>query len=292
MIPLTRQFLSAILLVTVCVGAQAQTSKGATFTEERLFSKETVQPISVWTGAAEDGSRRTVELSTADGVALRGWAMEGADLTTAFILTFHGNNETIADAGTEAMDTFFSSRLYLNTITFDYRGTGFSAGAISLKSALSDSLEIYDEVVKRAAGQPVFVCGWSLGSIFASYVAGHRASVAGLILVAPIATADTWAAALGRTKKTVLTVPASLESIQNLDELKRYHNPLLIVHGTADTVVAITEGQQDFRAAASKDKRFVVVQGKGHVGTIWSIEAESAIAEFMKQHGATGRPPN
>jgi hypothetical protein len=223
---------------------------------------------------------------------LRGWVIESADAKAAYVLTFRGNNETIADAGSQARDTFFSSRLNLNVMTFDYRGTGFSEGGISLKDALADSLEIYDDVVKQAAGRPVFVCGWSLGSIFASYVAGNRPSVAGLILLAPIASSETIAADYLRTQNFNLIAPPSFHLIQNAAELRKYHNPLLIVHGTADNVVPFTQGRRDFAFAGSRDKKFVAVKGNGHGGTIWSIEADDAIAAFMQRHGAIGKSRN
>ena len=151
MIIINHKLFAAVTPLTACIGAQAQAPKDVVLTEERLCHKEAAEPIGVWTGAAEDGSRKTVELETADGVTLRGWVIESADAKAAYVLTFCGNNETIADAGSQARDTFFSSRLNLNVMTFDYRGTGFSEGSISLKDALADSLEIYDDVVKRAA---------------------------------------------------------------------------------------------------------------------------------------------
>lgn len=260
------------------------------FTEEGLFHKEKPDPISVWSGSAEDGSRKTIELQTVDGVLLRGWVIEPQvaphDTKVPFVLTFHGNNETIADAGSQARGSFFSTRLNRNLISFDYRGTGFSEGDISLQDALTDALSIYDEVFKRAAGRPVFVCGWSLGTIFASYVAGNRPSVAGLILLAPMASQETIAADYLRTKNVNLIAPPSFHLIQNAAELRKHHNPLLIIHGTADKVVPFTQGRRDFASAGSPDKTFVAMKGKGHGGTIWSIEADEAIAAFMKKHDA------
>ena len=67
---------------------------------------------------------------------------------------------------------------------------------------------------------------------------------------------------------------------------------MLIVHGTADPVVPISQGREVFDAAASTDKIFVAVDGKGHDGTIWSIEADNAIATFMVKHSRIGQAPN
>jgi pimeloyl-ACP methyl ester carboxylesterase len=113
-----------------------------------------------------------------------------------------------------------------------------------------------------------------------------------LILLAPIASSETIAADYLRTQNFNLIAPPSFHLIQNAAELRKYHNPLLIVHGTADNVVPFTQGRRDFAFAGSRDKKFVAVKGNGHGGTIWSIEADDAIAAFMQRHGAIGKSRN
>jgi pimeloyl-ACP methyl ester carboxylesterase len=289
-----RLFLTIIMVLCASanqlVRAQSGAPKDVIITDERLFQKEKAEPLSVWNDAAADGSRKAIELKGVGGVALRGWAFEPSDPNVPFVLSFHGSSETIADAYSESRGAFFSTRLNLNVIAFDYRGTGFSEGNISLEDTLADALAIYDSVVIRAAGQRIFVCGRSLGSIFASHVAASRSSLAGLILLAPIASKDWILNRYGPDSK--VTLPASFSLIQSAAELEKYHNPLLVVHGTADLVVPIMQGRRDFKSAASLDKTFVAVKGKGHSATIWSIEADDAISAFMIKHGAMGRPPN
>lgn len=286
MLRLDRKLSVALLLCSAMTNVAYATSSAPAklvFTEDTLFSKEKSEPLSVWTGAAADGSRKTIEIKASDGVILRGWSYE-ADPKGPIVITFRGNNETIADAFSQSRDTFFYTRLNTNVVTFDYRGTGFSTGKTSLQKALSDSLQVYDEVIKRAAGRPVFVCGWSLGSIFASHVAGNRPSLAGLILLDPIASAEKYAEDMRKYANVEVSGPPSFELIQNAKNLGNYHQPLLIVHGTADPVVPISQGRDDFEAASSKDKTFVPVDGKGHNGAIWSLEADNAISTFILKH--------
>lgn len=71
------------------------------------------------------------------------------------------------------------------------------------------------------------------------------------------------------------------DGVGNAEELRRYHGPLLVVHGTADEVIPIAEGRADFAAAGAADKTFVPVAGKGHVAAVWSVEADDAVAAFL-----------
>lgn len=259
-------------------------------TDARLFHAASRQPRNVWADVAKDGSRETVSLKTVDGVTLRGWFYPARHPGAPYVVTFHGNNEIIGDAYTQARDGFLYAQLDLNLITFDYRGTGFSDGAISLVQARADALAIYDFAMKRAAGRPVFVVGWSLGSIFASHVAGSRPSVVGLILLDPMSTADALATDVGKELHTHVVIPAEVaKGIRNTAELRNYHRPLLVVHGTADEVVPIGQGRADFAAAGSTDKTFVPVAGKNHVGAIWSVAADDAIAAFFARYASAGK---
>lgn len=259
------------------------------FDDARLFHPAKRLPANVWADAAKDDSRQAVLLRAADGVALRGWFYPSPVAGAPFVVTFHGNNETIADAWTQARDGFLYAQLNLNLLTFDYRGTGFSDGAISLAKARADALAISDLAMKKAAGRPVYVVGWSLGSVFASHVAASRPTVAGLVLLDPMAAADTLPANIARALHRSVDVAASIKNgIRNAEELRRYHGPLLVVHGMADEVIPITEGRTDFDAVASTNKVFVPVAGKGHVAAIWSLEADNAMAAFFAKHAPTG----
>jgi uncharacterized protein len=275
--------LGSFLLIPRPVRAE-ETPEPRVLTDARLFHAAPRISQRVWSDAVRGGVEK-VFFKSSDGVILRGWFYPSSDPNAPYVITFHGNNEIIADTYTQARNGLFFAQLNLNVVTFDYRGTGFSDGAISLKRARADALAVYDFVAKKAAGRPVFVCGWSLGSIFASHVAGSRDSLAGLILLAPISTAAAVAPVFGGPAHARVVVPTEVaEGIQNATELRNYRQPLLVVHGTADSVVPIAQGRDDYDAAGSTDKTFVPVPGKDHVTGIWSIEADNAIAAFLARH--------
>ena len=260
------------------------------FDDARLFHPATRLPPGMWADAARDDSRRTVQLTAADGVVLRGWFYPSPVADAPFVVAFHGNNETIGDAWTQARDGFLYATLGFNLVTFDYRGTGFSDGTISLAKARNDALAIYDLAATKAAGRAVYVVGWSLGSIFASHVAASRPSVAGLVLLDPLAGADALPQDIARALHRPVVVAASVkQGIRNAEELRRYRGPLLVVHGTADEVIPIAEGRADVVAAGSADKTFVPVAGKGHVEAIWSVQADQAMATFFARLAPAGK---
>ncbi|HET6432674.1 alpha/beta hydrolase [Dyella sp.] len=255
------------------------------FDDARLFHAAKRLPPRLWADAAQDDSRQAMLLKAPDGVALRGWFYPAPTPDAPYVVTFHGNNETIGDAFTQARDGFFYATLGFNLVTFDYRGTGFSDGTISLEQARADALAIVDLAMTKAAGRPMYVVGWSLGSVFASHAAASRPAIAGLVLLDPMASADALPAAIARALHRPVEVAASVRAgIRNAEELRRYHGPLLVVHGTADEVIPVAEGRADLAAASSEDKTFVPVEGKGHVAAIWSVEADNAMAAFFARH--------
>lgn len=243
-------------------------------TDARLFHPAARVPQRVWSDSVPGGVE-AISLAAADGVTLRGWLYPAADPNAAWVIAFHGNNGYVADTFTQARTALFFGQLGLNVVAFDYRGTGFSDGEISLKLARDDALAMHDFAAKKAAGKPLFVVGWSLGSIFASHVGASRESVAGLVLLAPIASEGVAASF------HAVAAPEVAEGMRNAAELRGYRNPLLVIHGTRDNVIPIAQGREDYEAAASSDKRFVAVDGKGHGDGILSIEADAAIAAFF-----------
>ncbi|MBU6247685.1 MAG: alpha/beta fold hydrolase [Xanthomonadaceae bacterium] len=259
------------------------------FDDVRLFHPAARLPRRVWRDTTRDDSRRTIQLIAADGTVLRGWFYPSPMSDAPFVVAFHGNNETIGDAWTQARDGFLYATLGFNLVTFDYRGTGFSDGAVSLAKARADALAIYDLATTKAAGRAVYVVGWSLGSIFASHVAASRPSVAGLVLLDPLAGADALPQDIARALHRPVAVAASVkQGIRNAEELRHYRGPLLVVHGTVDEVIPIAEGRADFAAAGATDKTFVPVAGKGHVQAIASVEADDAMAAFVARHAPAG----
>ena len=76
----------------------------------------------------------------------------------------------------------------------------------------------------------------------------------------------------------------SAEAREIFDEVgmvRRSTAPLLILHGTADQVVPVTQGREVMKASASVRKRMVEVPGAGHDAAVASPESIAALVAFL-----------
>ncbi|HYX45396.1 MAG TPA: alpha/beta hydrolase [Sphingomicrobium sp.] len=92
-----------------------------------------------------------------------------------------GGNAWNAQATALTLHALFPHR---NVVAFHYRGYAPSSGRPSARALFSDSLTIFDHLLRAQAGEPVLPIGFSIGAAVAAYLARHR-PVAGLILVTP-----------------------------------------------------------------------------------------------------------
>jgi pimeloyl-ACP methyl ester carboxylesterase len=265
--------------------------------------------MAVWT--SEPATREAVEFTAKDGSHIRGWIYRakqvddgGTVATHPFVLFFYGSNEDLVHE--EARLAWLRDKLHVNAVCFDFPGYGFSTGKVSVKSTREIALEEYDFVHDHLAGQgsrgdgslPAIVTyGWSIGTGLAVHVASLR-TVAGLILQAPPASADEMAAwsskhdvprlARGLVK---VTVDAEVQPIyNNVQEIASISAPLLVVQGSEDDVVPITQGREVFVASPAKQKTFVEVPGAHHSDLrVGHPPAGDAVAAFLQQT-ATGQP--
>ncbi len=56
--------------------------------------------------------------------------------------------------------------------------------------------------------------------------------------------------------------------------------PLLVLHGTKDTLIPFTQGQRIFRAASSQSKQFLSVKGAGHTD-LWRSDVLPRLWAFI-----------
>lgn len=219
------------------------------------------------------------------GVLLRGYRYAGTDPRAPTLLFFNGNGMTVFGADRLYREL---ARLGSTVVVYDYRGFGFSNGTPDMVKFREDGLQLYDRLSAAAPGHRVAVFGVSLGTAMATYVASQR-PVAGLILGMPIASAEEELPVYGRllgypAAQLAMAVPTA-EAKAIFDEVgmvAQSKAPLLILHGTADEVVPITQGRKVLAASASPSKNMVEVAGAGHGAAIASPEAVLALAGFLQ----------
>jgi len=134
-------------------------------------------------GVQLPASTQRLEVRTADGESLAGLRIpsQGATADGAPTLLGFGGNAWNAEATALSLHALFPNR---SIVAFHYRGYAPSSGSPSARALFSDSLMIFDHLVRTQVGERFIPVGFSIGAAVAAYLGRHR-PVAGMILVTP-----------------------------------------------------------------------------------------------------------
>jgi alpha-beta hydrolase superfamily lysophospholipase len=197
----------------------------------------------------------------------------------ATVLLFHGNGEVVADYD-DAAETFAAAGASLAVV--DFRGYGASTGTPTLRSALSDAPLVLQAMLEKRGIEPLLVMGRSLGSACANELYGmQRADIAGFIL-------ESGASDLvGLVRRRGLDLRPfdqnDLDVFDPIPKLQRGTQPLLVLHGAIDEMIAPAEAKQAFAAAGTKKKNLVLIPGHGHNDISASPLYWSALRDFVAE---------
>ena len=161
----------------------------------------------------------------------------------------------------------------LNSIIFDFSGTGLSKGRFRLSNWVEDLSNIVEKF------KSVHLLAFSLGGVPATYVA-HHGNVKSLTLVAVPCSFDMLREDLLIQAHANAKLRGSLRGVGDLDEFlseikrdmedfepKRWiealRKPVLFVHGTNDDIVPF-ESSKIMYDIASEPKYFIQVEGGHH----------------------------
>lgn len=180
------------------------------------------------------------------------------------LLFFHGNGEIAADYDAFAgVYTGCGASLWV----VDYRGYGRSTGSPSFSTMFEDAEALASDIprVARLAGRDytnLIVMGRSLGSASAIHLAAtSRDRVDGLILDSPYASGPDLIRRLGGP----WLEKEALQGFQdNVDKMEHCTVPTLIIHGTRDRIIPVSEAEALHQACSSEMKRLVKIEGGGH----------------------------
>jgi pimeloyl-ACP methyl ester carboxylesterase len=183
--------------------------------------------------------------------------------------------------------TWFAHTTGATAVLWEYRGFGASGGSLDVAKTRGDALLLYDDVRRRSGSIP-WVYGVSYGTTVAAAIARAR-PVRGVILHAPPSDAMTeclyvrdrylpWP--FHRLRPAPSAAVAAAFAVATT--MHGVHAPLIVLHGTADTLIPIAEGRAVERAAGSREKRFVAIPHATHADVRYEgTPAGAAIAAFM-----------
>ena len=175
----------------------------------------------------------------------------------------------------------FYRGLGYDVFMFDYRGYGKSTGRIASEAQLhADVRAAYDTIAPRYSGLPIVIYGRSLGSGLAVRLA-RDVRPALVVLVTPYTSLE----AISRrvypwAPGALLRYPLRTDTV-----IGTVQSPLLLLHGTRDALIPITESRA-LLALAHAPAELVAVEGAGHNDLQDFAFYRDALADRLRRIGA------
>lgn len=200
------------------------------------------------------------------------------------VLVSHGNAEDLGD------DRYWLEDLReagFSVLAYDYQGYGTSQGRPGEKVLYEDEAAAYDFLTTHLKVPPgsIIILGRSVGSGPAVHLAARKPA-AGLVLQSPFLSAY-------RVFTRIPLLP--LDRFPNYKDIRRVSCPVLIVHGTRDTVISPWHGRKLYELA-NQPKQFLWVEGAGHndlelVAAKKYLEAIKGFASSLPNRAAPSELP-
>jgi len=193
------------------------------------------------------------------GQQLHAWWLQAPDPRAPVVLYLHGARWNLTGS-VSRIERWRS--LGFAVLAVDYRGFGQSTDVAPTEAyAYEDAEAAWDYLAKIAPGRPRYIVGHSLGGAIATELARRRADASGLVLEATFTSVRDM---IEQSPWGFLPVGLILtQQFDTLAKIPEVHVPVLIAHGTRDSIVPIAMGERLYEAARAP-KRFIRVDGAGH----------------------------
>lgn len=237
-----------------------------------LLQRSLIYPAPPPTGGVPAGFE-TTWLKTEDGLDLKAAYRVGRP-ELPVILFLHGNGDNLdgAESATHALGAAGFGRLLV-----EYRGYGGNPGKPTEQGLYRDGRAALGWLRAQgiAPGRVVLI-GNSLGSGTATQLATEQ-DVAGLVLVSGFTSLP--AAASGHYPWLPVSL-VMLDRYDNLGKLGAITAPVLLLHGTADTLIPAAHAQR--LAAVARHGTLELVEGRGH-DLAYQADAQVRIVRWLGQ---------
>jgi alpha-beta hydrolase superfamily lysophospholipase len=278
---LARRWWAALAAALVTLGAVAGCTSIDEWQRQAIFNPARDNPR--WFSEPPGGTEE-YDVALANGDTLHFWYLPQTQEENApTVLYLHGARWNMNGS------VFRIARwndLGFNVLAVDYRGFGKSTEILpSEETAAADTRAAFEELKRRQPdASRRYVYGHSLGGALAIDLASSLPTdqVAGVVVEATFTSIPDlvrgmrwgWVPGLG------LVVTQRFDSSERIAKVSA---PLLILHGTADTVVPHTMADDLYQRAGSRDKRLVKIDGGTHSGSRGSsADYREAIMNFVK----------
>ena len=218
---------------------------------------------------------------TGEPARLHGLWLGGAPETTAtpVLLYLHGARYNVAGSAPRIQRMH---ELGFSVLAIDYRGFGKSSkGLPSEESAREDARAAWTWLAARHPKQHRYIFGHSLGGAIGIDLAAHVKDESGTIVestftsIADVVSGFKWG--------WLPFGPFITQRFEAINAVKDIGSPLLVVHGTADSLINPTLGRKLYDAA-TVPKLFVLVEGGSHHNTnsIGEAQYRAALTQLFR----------
>jgi len=223
-----------------------------------------------------------VALASADGAKLHAWWVPAAKESRGTVIFCHGNAGNIS----HRIDSIRIFRnLGLDTLIFDYRGYGKSAGSPSEAGIYADAEAAWKHVTetRKIGAERVLIFGRSLGGAVAAHLAANHKPRAVILESAFSSVPD-----MGRELYPWLPRWLARYDFATAEYVTRVTSPLLSIHSPEDEIVPYALGRRVFDAATC-EKTFLELSGGHNEGFMTSGRTYTdGLAKFVGGHFAPG----
>jgi fermentation-respiration switch protein FrsA (DUF1100 family) len=180
------------------------------------------------------------------------------------ILFFHGNGEIVSDY--DELGPVYN-QMGINFLAIDYRGYGRSTGQPTVSAMMADCHVIFSFVKEWLATNnyagPLVVMGRSLGSASVLELVQHyKNDIDGLIIESGFAHATPLLTLLGIDTEALGFKEEA--GFRNIDKIRHFDKPTLIIHAELDHIIAYSEGEALYNGCAAPDKTLLKIPGANH----------------------------
>jgi hypothetical protein len=260
--PVPRAHRGALSLTRIALAGAALLFAGCTYLTHEKQGELIFRPTKdVW-GGFNAGNYAIDEHWIAvgsPGQRLHAWWLPVDDAKAPVVLYLHGARWNLTGSVTR-IDRW--KRLGFSVLAMDYRGFGKSSDVAPTEAlAYEDADAAWDYLAKLAPGRQRFIVGHSLGGAIATELARRHPDAAGLVLEATFTSVRDM---IAHSKWSFLPVGLILnQEFNTLEKIVDVKVPVLVTHGTRDSIVPFEMGERLYEAVKSP-KRFVKVEGAGH----------------------------
>jgi pimeloyl-ACP methyl ester carboxylesterase len=231
---------------------------------------------------------------TGEPARLHGLWLGGKPETTdtPVLLYLHGARYNVAGSAPRIQRMH---ELGFSVLAIDYRGFGKSSkGLPSEESAREDARAAWTWLAARHPKQHRYIFGHSLGGAIGIDLAAHVNDESGTIVestftsIADVVSGFKWG--------WLPFGPLITQRFEAINTVKDIGSPLLVVHGTADSLINPTLGRKLYDAA-TVPKLFVLVEGGSHHNTnsVGETQYRAALLQLFRMKPentfAANRPP-